>query len=215
MKYDISEYSADLHFSSAIYRINREDLLPLVKPIFNEYLTLAEKNTKRDDIYPFLMTQEMSNDERISPLTSYVANISWDILNSQGYYMDPLFTRVTAMWGQNHPRTSGMDYHIHNDAILNGFYFIDAPEGSSDLIIHDPRHSKIARGLQIKNSEEIFLAHDQVFYTPVSGDLLFTNGWLPHSFTRNRNNKPFNFIHININVVDNPNFSIQQKPEVI
>jgi hypothetical protein len=36
---------------------------------------------------------------------------------------------------------------------------------------------------------------------PEPGDLIFSNAWLEHSFTRNRSNLPFNFIHININIL--------------
>jgi hypothetical protein len=206
MKYDISEYAADLHFASVVYRINRSDLLPTIKPVFNDYLKRAESSQKRDEIYPTLMTEELRGDERIWPFADYVANISWDILNSQGYFMDPFFTQVTAMWGQNHPKYSSMDQHIHSDGVLCGFYFIDVPEDSSSMVIHDPRQSKTVRGLPIRNNPDLTLAYDMVHYTPQPGDLMFTNGWLPHSFTRNRSNNHYNFIHININVIDNPNF---------
>jgi len=205
MKYDLSEVSVDMHFSSTVYRINRDDLLSVVKPVYNEYIKKADTQS-RDDVYPVLMTGDLSQDSRVSVFTDYVARISWDILNSQGYFMDPYFTQVTAIWGQNHPRLSNMEYHVHGDAVLSGFYFIDTPLDSSSMIIYDPRSAKNITSLPIRSSSTLSLAHNQVFYTPEPGDLIFTNSWLPHSFTRNRSKEDYNFLHINVNVTSNPNY---------
>jgi uncharacterized protein (TIGR02466 family) len=205
MNYDLSEFAADFHFSSAVYRINRSDLLPMVKPVFYECLKNAETQP-RNEVYPGLMTRDFSQDERVRVFTDYVANISWDILNNQGYFMDPFFTQVTAIWGQNHPKFSSMDYHVHGDAVLTGFYFIDTPPESSSMVLHDPRPAKNITSLPVRQSESLTLAHQDVYYTPQPGDLIFTNSWLPHSFTRNVSDSHYNFIHINVNVINNPNY---------
>ena len=44
-----------------------------------------------------------------------------------------------------------------------------------------------------------------------TGDLFITNSWLPHSFTRNQSEQPFEFIHFNIYC----EFKPQCKPPII
>jgi hypothetical protein len=39
---------------------------------------------------------------------------------------------------------------------------------------------------------------------------MFTNSWLPHSFTKNPSKKPFKFIHFNVGVMPAP--QQQQQP---
>jgi len=217
MKYNLSEFTADLHFSSAVYKINRADLLADIKPVFNEYARNAYENTPRDEVYPIIMTNDMKEDERVNSLIQYVADISWDILNDQGYFMDPFFTQVTACWGQNNPKYSSMDYHTHGDSTLCGFYFLDVPEDSSVMSIHDPRPSKVVTFLPQKMTSTATLASNIINYNFKPGDLVITNNWLPHSFSRNRSNEHFNFIHININITNNPDYKphLREAPIVV
>jgi hypothetical protein len=104
-----------------------------------------------------------------------------------------------------------MDYHVHGENNqLNGFYVINTQEESCKLLIHEPRSSKNILSLPIKPGENLTLAHNMVNYAPKAGDLIITNSWLPHSFTRNRSENAFEFVHININVIPNPNYIIPE-----
>jgi len=110
------------------------------------------------------------------------------------------------MWGQYHPYSSSMEKHSHGyGAHLTGFYFLDTPDDSSTMYIHDPRSVKVHSDLPIRESLDLTLAHSTVYYTPKPGDLVFTNSWLEHSFTRNASKQPYNFIHINVSVVPRQN----------
>jgi hypothetical protein len=147
------------------------------------------------------MTEEMSNDDRIEDFVRYINNMAWDVLDRQGYDMSN-FNTYSDIWGQYHPFTSSMERHFHGAGTqLTGFYFLDTPPDSSTTFFHDPRSAKVYGNLPIKANSPLTPAYNDVYYKPEPGDLIFSNAWLEHSFTRNRSNLPFNFIHININIL--------------
>jgi hypothetical protein len=41
-------------------------------------------------------------------------------------------------------------------------------------------------------------ASTMINFVPKEGQLMLTNSWLPHSFTRNESKKPIRFIHFNV-----------------
>lgn len=214
----LEEFEADLHFSTALYRGSYPEFLSVVRPVSREYIKKALFERERDNIYPAVMSETFHLDDRVSKFRDNILQVAWSILDSQGYNMDPYYTTASAMWVQNHPKTSSMDYHIHGEGNqLNAFYIIDAPEDSCVFQIHEPRSAKNILSLPIKASNTLTLAHNTISYTPTEGDLIFTNSWLPHSFTRNRSNADFNFIHVNINVVPNPdyNYSCMKGPIIV
>jgi hypothetical protein len=207
MNYDLSDYSADLLFSSGVYRASVPDFLPNITTVAREYIEKSKENFPYDKLYPVHMTEDISQDERIRPFIEYVANSAWQILDSQGYMMEMFFTHIQAAWVQDHKKYSSMDYHIHQNLPLVGFYFIEVPEDCDVFsLVHDPRSAKIYSSLPMRMQEDAHMAFNSIQYKPNAGDLYFTNGWLPHSFTRNRSDKSFNFMHFNINVIDNPNY---------
>ena len=203
----LNDFAADLHFSTALYKASYPEYLEVLKPIAYEYIEIAKKQNQQDEIYPVVMTEGIHFDDRIVYFRDKVLQAAWSILDSQGYFMDPYYTTMSAMWCQSHAKTSSMEYHVHGESNqINAFYFIDVPDDSSVFSIYDPRPAKNIVSLPSKQSSEITLAHNIVNYTPVAGDIYFTNSWLPHSFSRNRSNQNFNFFHININVVNNPEY---------
>ena len=82
MSYGISDVAADLHFSSSVYSINRSDMLPVIKPVFDEYVIKAKSYQTKDEIYPGIMTENLTGDERLFPFIEYVVNLAWDVLYS-------------------------------------------------------------------------------------------------------------------------------------
>jgi len=151
------------------------------------------------------MTELLSADERIESFVQYVSDISWEILNYQGYNMDLFYTDASEMWGQYHPFSSNMEQHTHGGGVqLCGFYFLETPVNSSKLFIHDPRSAKVQIGLPERQSTDLTPAHSLINYTPEPGDLIFTNSWLSHSFSRNASHLPYSFIHINVRVINKP-----------
>ena len=195
-----SNFNTDYHFTSAVYRSNEPQFLSSVKSVFNEFVEKSKCDNKNaTPVYPCVMTELISSDERINPFRQFVSQRAWDILYSQGYDMDLFHTDAYEMWGQHHLYMSNMEQHIHGlDVQLCGFYFLDTPPDSSRMFLYDPRTVKIYAGLPERMSESLTLAHNSVYYTPQPGDFIFTNSWLAHSFSRNASQDPYNFIHINI-----------------
>ena len=202
MNLDTEKFNIDHHFSSLVTRGNISEFLPIVKPIFDEYVIRANINlVNHNPVYPGIMTESMGADKRIESFVQFVNDISWQILNNQGYNMDSIYTNSSDIWGQYHPYSSNMEQHVHGRGVqLCGFYFLETPINSSKLIIHDPRPAKVQIGLPERQSEDITPANSLINYTPEPGDLIFTNSWLSHSFTRNASHLPYSFIHINVRV---------------
>ena len=205
MNLEIDKFEKIFNFPSVVYTHYRPDFLDLVKPVFNEYVETAKtlKNNNNDNVYPFVMTDGMSGDSRLIEFVKYISSISWDILDNQGYDMSHFYTDASEMWGQSHPFTSSIESHFHGaGSVLTGFYFLDTPENSCEMALLDPREVKIITDLPVKmNTKELLPAHSSVTFTPTPGSLIFTNSWLKHIFTRNKNILPYNFIHINIRVI--------------
>jgi len=209
MALEINNFNVDYHFATPIFRYSKPEFLESVKTVFNEYINKIKHEKDTNDPYPGIMTELLSGDERVEEFLKYVSDISWDVLNKQGYNMDLFYTDASEMWGQYHPRTSSMEKHSHGQgSYLTGFYFLDTPVDSSKMFIYDPCVIKGILNLPLRQTEELTSAHSTVYYSPKPGDLFFTNSWIDHSFTRNVSELPYNFIHINIKVVpreqDNP-----------
>lgn len=216
MTISLSDFDLDLHFSSAVYRSNLPQYLNNMKLIASQYITKALERSPRDPAHPTVMTEDMLFDERVMGFRDDILGVAWQVLDSQGYFMDPFFTTCSSMWVQSHSETASMDYHVHGDGNqLNAFYFLDVPDNSMNMIAHDPRPAKTILNLPLKQSSELTMGHSMVFYAPKPGDLFITNSWLPHSFTRNRSNSDVNFIHMNINVIPNPDYRPPEKTEPI
>jgi uncharacterized protein (TIGR02466 family) len=214
-----SELIVEQFFSSAVFRMHRPDFLHTIRPLFNEYVDSVRGeivDKKEYKIYPAIMTRNMHQDERLDAFVAFIGNLSWTILDGQGYNMDMYYTKIQDMWGQNHQQASGMDHHIHGvGSVLSGFYFIDVPETSSQVTFHDPRSAKIYSGLPERNINNLTPACNMINFTPKAGDLIIANSWLPHSFLRNFNTSAFNFLHFNIEVVPNTNMDIKNNDPII
>ena len=190
-------------FQSTVVTVERPDFLASVRPVMEDYLRDSEKqNCDLNEIYPVRMTASMHLDPRIYEFSRYIAVTSGELLGEQGYDMRGLATYFTEMWTQEHHKHSAMDQHVHPGAQIVGFYFVDVPDDGSVATFHDPRPGKVQAGLRETNMAEVTLASNGFHLQPKPGLLVFTNGWLPHSFTRHASDKPIRFIHFNISVTE-------------
>lgn len=189
------------YFPSTIYTIEKPDFLSTVKQVSEERLKVAKANKKLDPIYPVIMTDNLFTDDRMSEFCAYVGSTAWNILQSQGYAMTNLATTFESMWTQEHHKHSLMEQHVHGfGAQLVGFYFLDVPEKSSQVIFHDPRAGKVQGNLPEQDMKIASPASNSIHFMPKPGLLMFANSWLPHSFGRHAANKPMKFVHFNITV---------------
>lgn len=201
-----TEVSEGYYFPTTIYKVDAAQYLPAVREVAMESVGKAKEHKKGriNHIYPVNMSMNFHADPRISEFTEFVRKMSWDILDAQGYQMEWFDTGFSEMWLQEHYKHSSMEQHVHGfGAQIVGFYFLDTPEFCSNLVVHDPRPGKVQINLPEKDMREVSYGSNQVIFQPEPGMLVFTNAWLPHSFSRHGANDPIRFVHFNVNVARN------------
>jgi len=206
------------YFPSIIYTVEKPEFLKTVKEVSEERLKIQKAQKKLDPIFPVIMTDNLFTDERMADFSTYVGSTSWNILQTQGYAMDNLATVFESMWTQEHHKHSLMEQHVHGfGAQLIGFYFLEVPEKSSQVIFHDPRAGKVQSNLIETNMAMATPASNAIHFNPKPGLLMFANSWLPHSFGRHAANKPMKFVHFNITVqlAQQPACSIPPAAEIV
>jgi uncharacterized protein (TIGR02466 family) len=195
--------------------MKRPDLLEVVKKISEKNLIEAKSKSK-DEIFPVYMSENFFDDPEISEFNLTIRQISWSILNDQGYNMGNKEVFFTEMWTQEHYKHSLMEQHTHKfGSQIVGFYFLETPENCSRLLVHDPRPGKTIIGLDEFDVNEATEASDIVNFTPEPGLLVFTNGWLPHSFSRHMSDEPIKFVHFNLGVSIVRNLNTYDAPIII
>jgi len=193
------------YFSSPVYAVKTPQFLDPMRKVSKKYLEKSKCRHKGKNPMT-LMTQDFSADPDAADFAAYVSQTAWNILNSQGYNIDNIVTYFTEMWTQEHNFHSSMEQHIHGGGVqISAFFFLQVPENACKMVIYDPRPAKVIIGLPPKDNNAVTLASQQIVFTPEEGSLIFTNSWLPHSFTRNFNkNKAVHFVHMNLSVAPAP-----------
>lgn len=190
------------HFPVVIYSTKAPQFLDTAKEVVNEALAAKKKEIKKlNEIYPLVMTDNLSSDPRILDMANFILQAAWDILDGQGYAMQNFNTYFTEFWCQEHHKHSGMEQHVHgHGSQIVGFYFIDVPKDSSRVLFHDPKAGKVQLNLPEKDMSQATAASNMINFEPEPGMCMFTNSWLAHSFTRHAASKPMRFIHFNVTV---------------
>lgn len=189
------------HFPCPIYLIERPDFLDAVKVVSEESLEASRKERDLDEIYPVVMSGNYYADARVTDFANFVSATAWNILQEQGYAMEDKVVQFTEMWAQEHHKHSSMEQHVHGFGVqIVGFYFLEAPEDSSRVVFHDPRAGKVQNDLPEQEMSNATPASRMVNFEAKEGCLIFSNSWLPHSFTRHASDKPVKFVHFNLTV---------------
>lgn len=184
-------------FPTIVYKTNELEFIDTLRQSGLDAM-IKEKTTH--ELYPMHMSGDMLGDERNIEFAKYIIQTAFNVLVDQGYDMTNRQTVYQSMWMQEHHKSSGMEEHIHNDGcFLNAFYFVDVPENSSVMVLHDPRPAKVQIDMPQKDNN-LHPCSAKAMIKPEKGDVIFSNSWLPHSFTRHGNDEPLRFIHINIGI---------------
>jgi uncharacterized protein (TIGR02466 family) len=184
--------------------------------VSEENLEVRRKDADLNEIYPVYMTDNFFGDPRMAEFTQFVGATAWNILNEQGYAMQGKAVQFTEMWTQEHYKHSAMDAHVHGyGSQIVGFYFLETPEGGSNVVFHDPRAAKVQIDLPEQDMNMATPASKMINFTPKPGMMIFANSWLMHSFTRHAANLPIKFVHFNLAVIPDPNFTPTPAAEVI
>lgn len=193
------------HFPCPIYIIERPDFLEAVNAVSEEALEVQRKERDLNEIYPVYMTGNYFGDLRMAGFSEFVGATAWNILNEQGYAMQDKAVSFTEMWTQEHHKHSAMDAHVHGfGSQIVGFYFLETPEGGSNVVFHDPRAAKVQIDLPEQDVSMATPASKAINFTPKPGMMIFANSWLSHSFTRHAADLPIKFVHFNLTVIHQP-----------
>jgi uncharacterized protein (TIGR02466 family) len=188
-------------FIAPVYTIDKPEFLDVARKVSGQFIAKRKGEVDLNPNYPVYMTENLNQDPEMLDFANYTAQTAWNILNEQGYRMEDFMTFFESMWCQEHHAMSSMEKHIHgNGVVMTGFYFLDCPEKSSRVVFYDPRDAKVITGLPQKDVSQSTIASDMINFVPKEGQFMFSNSWLPHSFTRNESDKPLRFIHFNVAV---------------
>lgn len=188
---DKNYFDENLLFSTPIYSTFDFDSVDLIKTVAEDPQYHNQSDTK--------MSSTFFHDERIFDFAQYILQSSWNILKRQGYLMENYQTVYESMWLQTYKKYSYMEHHTHgNGNQIVGFYFLEVPENSIQLLLHDPRAGKIQIDLDESDSTQVTHGSKFVVLNPRAGQLILTPAWLAHSITANQSDKLVKFVHINI-----------------
>lgn len=189
----------EIYFPTIVYSIEKPEFLESVNEAAEQELNDLRANQSLNEVYPVHMTSNLFDKTDIIPFQYYVGQTAYNILQDQGYNLDGFETYFSEMWCQEHYKYSGMEQHTHGaGSQIVGFYFLECPENGSRLVIHDPRAGKPLISWAERDVSQATPASNMINFQPKPGMLVFTNAWLPHSFSRNESDKPVKFIHFNI-----------------
>jgi hypothetical protein len=203
--------TSNIYFPTFIYQIEKPEFLEPVGKIAEEALVETRKTKPLNEIYPVYMTGNLFDKPEIIPFQFYIGGTAMNLLNDQGYDLEGYETFFSEMFCQEHYKHSAMEQHVHGaGSQMVGFYFLEAPENCSRVVFHDPRAGKPMISWNEKNIFQASYASNAINFVPKPGLLMFTNSWLPHSFSRHEADAPIKFIHFNIGLRQFRNIEFSQ-----
>lgn len=203
-------------FPINVYSIEKPEFLAIARTVALELCEKRHKEIELNETFPCYMTEAINADPRMLDFSNYVAQTAWNILNMQGYDVQNMATYFKEMWCQEHHKGSLMEQHIHNNnSQIVGFYFLDTPDDNSRAIFYDPKAGKVQINLPEQDITKVTPASNMISYYAKPGTLMFTNAWLPHSFSKNMADTPMRFIHFNVCVQNVVQQSYPSNAEVI
>jgi uncharacterized protein (TIGR02466 family) len=178
------------YFPTAIESSSELELAEKLLPIARKYLsdetfltnTWNYKNT-------FGTRSRLSNLPDMMFFVNFIKNKTHSFLNNCGYDTSSLNFNVQLFFsemfdGDSHAR------HVHKNCLLSGLLYLQVPENSASLIVHDPRpHRKFQTYQELQNPINITnpeVCWDAISFKPEVGKFLMWESWLEHEVLINR-----------------------------
>lgn len=193
------------YFSSPIYIFEKLDWLKKLNNLSDKYIKEAYNRPSNysKDFGTSINSTELKNDNDFKIFKDFVCNLSFDILNNQGFLMEDYFMNPLEIWVQEFSKNGGghQNIHVHPNAHISGFYFLKCSEKTSYPVFHDSRKLKNMTQLKEKDINLITEASDKIHIKPKPGMFIFFNSYLEHEFVVDHGIEPFRFIHFNIQAI--------------
>tara|TARA_X000000950_G_C13773578_1_gene602021 strand:- start:581 stop:1150 length:570 start_codon:yes stop_codon:yes gene_type:complete len=168
----------------------RDHLLPHAKKVLNNKKLLTYqwgyKNTYGKSLKEIPEFNEFSE---------FLKVISSQYLNDLGYSCKKELKPEIFVSGMEDGDLHGI--HSHPGAELSGVFYLDCPEGSSDIVFYDPRNFRDIKGYEIEKYNEI--TSGAFIIKPKNGMFLIWESWIRHEVLRNSSSSPRTTLVFNIN----------------
>ena len=134
----------------------------------------------------YAKADNLSKLEEFQPVIDYFAACGERFINELGYKFrfnrERIFLVASSMReGDYHER------HPHPMSMISGVFYLQAPEGSSPIRIHDPR--EFQKILQFSITEPKPTNLRTIEFEAKAGELILFESWLEHSVPKNKSKK--------------------------
>lgn len=116
-----------------------------------------------------------------------------------GFKKHNCFIEITS-WLQYNQPASRFVRHDHYGALISGVIYLQTPPNCGNLMFHNPLEARRVTNtfFQRVKQEDTDYNFDHISHTPVKGDMIMFESWLPHSVGQNLSNE--NRISISFNI---------------
>ena len=186
----MSNEKIECYFSTAIGSSLELDLTEKLLPVAKKYLSDERFLT---NAWNYKNTFDIQNKLSRMPDTvffvDFIKNKAHSFLHNCGYDTSDMDFNVQLFFsemfdGDFHGR------HTHPNCLLSGILYLQVPENSAPLIMHDPRpHRKFSAYQTLQNTIDVSnseVSCNTVFINPVAGTFLIWESWLEHEVLINK-----------------------------
>jgi uncharacterized protein (TIGR02466 family) len=191
-------------FASNIYYLHDDRWLNGLKKDTKKYLDEIKNKNLLSGVADFgfaHQSDELKRQTEFKDFSNFICQLSYDILDTQGYDMNYYFMKLDELWVQKFSKDGGANHntHTHWNGHISGFYFLEVSKNTSFPIFHDPRPGKLMCDLHEKKRGADTSANPSFMDREIKpGTFIFFNSFLPHEFSVDFGIEDFSFVHFNI-----------------
>ena len=190
------------YFKTPVYYLNDTSWIENLNINCDKHILDALKNNK-DCFKSVYHSSSLAEDDNFKEFIKFICNISYKILDEQGYNMNLYSLIISDLWVQEFSKKGGGNHnsHIHSNSHISGFYFLKCSSKTSFPIFHDSRLNK--KMIQLKEKDEKLNtdSSEKINVTSAPGLFVFFNSYLEHEFIVDNGIEPFRFIHFNLQAI--------------
>jgi uncharacterized protein (TIGR02466 family) len=179
-------------FPTKISIYYNEALARKIEPLIDEYTARGEAMMGIDNhITTYNNPEEgarLNTDGRLAEAFQWCMSTALDDFHNRGW--DVKNIKFQPHFFANEIRHGGFFHrHAHPNATISGCFYVNVPDGASDIIFHDPRPYKQCVMLPCREGFSDLLA-DEYPMKVKTGMLLIWSSWLEHEVVQNKSKLP-------------------------
>lgn len=170
-------------FPTAISSIRDVEMADKMLPLVKEYLAKDEELTYEWGYKNTYKAKGGLNEyEDFKEFTDWIHEQARWYLDELGYKAPKNFS--TQVFASEMFEGDKHGPHTHPNSILSGVFYLQAPEGSSDILFNDPKPFRKYIDLEIENNT--LHNYHQVFFKAEKGLLVMWQSWIEHEVPENK-----------------------------